>query len=126
MFGTILRQRRHGGIAGSRRAPGRSQCSYRYILAVRNSGERCQVQGHDVPARSNPVWDVGRGSGPMIHGQGGDIQRATQMADPLYGLRRVTHSRIYDGAPTAHAWYGARDRLEMVTGQSDGVHPTVF
>ena len=49
------------------------------------------------------VWDVGRGAGLTMHGQGGDIHIANQMADPLYGLWHGTHSRINDGTPTENA-----------------------
>ena len=53
-----------------------------------------------------------------------DVQRLTQMADPLYGMRRVTHSGFGDGEPTVYSWDGDVDLLEPVTSQSDGPHPT--
>ena len=42
---------------------------------------------------------------------GGDTQRANQMADPLFGLQRITHINIDDGATMSHAWGGDGDRL---------------
>ena len=59
-----------------------------------------------------------------MHGHEGDVHKATQMADPLSGMWRGTHSGIDEGAPMAHAWEGYGDRLEPVTGQSDGAHTT--
>ena len=44
------------------------------------------------------------------------INRATQMADPMSRMWRGTHIRIDDNAPTAHAWDGTIDQLELVTG----------
>ena len=60
----------------------------------------------------------------MMNGQGIDVQRATQTADPLSGMRCRTHIGINDGEPMAHAWDGATDQLGLVTGQSDEAHPT--
>ena len=59
-----------------------------------------------------------------MYGQGGDVQRATQTEDTMFGLQRVTHSGIDDGAPTAHEWDGAVDLLETITCKSDVAHPT--
>ena len=72
----------------------------------------------------NLVWDVGRGGGTTMNGRGGDIHRSTQIADTLYGMRHGTHSRIDDGALTAHVWYRAGCPLEPVTVQPGRTHPT--
>ena len=56
-----------------------------------------------MPAGSNPVWDVGIGGVPTMHGQGRYVQRENQMADHLSGLRRGTHIGIDDRVPTAYA-----------------------
>ena len=60
----------------------------------------------------------------MMHEQGLHVHKSTHMEDTLFGLRRGTHSSIDGGAPTVQAWNGAGDQLELVTGQSDGAHPT--
>ena len=124
MFGNILRRQSHGVIAGYGVAPGRPKLSHRPLPAVGNVGERCQVQGNDMPAGRNLVWCVGRGGGKMMNGQGEDVQRATQMVDTMSVIWRGTHSKINDGALVAHAWDGARDRMEPVNINSDRAYPT--
>ena len=94
---------------GSSLAPGHSQHDHRPLPAVRTGGKCCQVQFHEVPSRSNLVWDAGRGNSPKINGQGGYIQIATQTSNPMSVLQRVTHNGINYGSLTAHAWDGAGD-----------------
>ena len=59
-----------------------------------------------------------------MHGQGGDVHRATQMTDTMYGLHHGSHIRIDDSAMTAPAWNRDGDLLEQVMGQSDRAYPT--
>ena len=60
----------------------------------------------------------------MIHGNQGDVQIVNQTADILIGMWHGTNSGINGGTPMVHAWGGAGDKLELVTGHSDGAHPT--
>ena len=46
-----------------------------------------------------------------MNSRGVDVHRVTQTADPLSGIRNVTHRGIDDVSPTAHAWDGSRDQL---------------
>ena len=70
------------------------------------------------------VWCVGIGGGTTMNRQEGDVQRVTQMVDTMSGLWCGTHSKINDGALVAHAWDGARDRMEPVNINSARAYPT--
>ena len=89
--------------------PGQPQRAHWTLLVVWSGGELFQVQGYDVPDGINPVWDYGRSGSPSMHRQGYFVQIATKTADPLFEMRRGTHSKIDDSVPISHAWDGAVD-----------------
>ena len=69
----MLLQLKHGGITASGMAKILPQRAYLPLTAVRTGAKRYQVQGCDVPARSNLVWDIIIGGGPTMYVQGGDL-----------------------------------------------------
>ena len=72
-----------------------------------------------MSAKSNPVWGVRGGGGPVSHREEGDVHGETNMTDIMSRLQGGTHTRVYDGTSEVDAQDRTIDQLEIYFGKSD-------